>query len=68
MSLYRVEDKQNIIRHGRMTMFHLYKKQGNAYLHQGAFAINGHNATDERCIAEALDKLDEIDMLDMLGE
>ena len=56
--MYRVEDKRNVVQNGRKTIFHLYKENGDAFFHQGTFTAIGHNASDERCIAEALDALD----------
>jgi len=61
MSEYRIENKQNIVRNGKKTLFHLYQKSGDAFVHEGTFTAIGHNASDTRCIAEALNAMDRIE-------
>ena len=54
---YRVEAKQNVTMNGRRTAFSLYKRTGDAYVMQGQFTAAGWHATDEKCIAAALENM-----------
>jgi hypothetical protein len=61
MSKYRVEDKKNVHSNGRRTMFKLYEKQGDAYVHIGQFTAMGWDQSDARCIADALETMERLE-------
>lgn len=50
MEHYRIQDKQNATRGGRVTVFKIFERDGDAFIYQGTFTARGHNATDARCI------------------
>ena len=56
---YRVEYKQNVTMNGRRTHFALYKLAGGAYVMQGHFTAAGWHATDEKCVAAALENIEQ---------
>ena len=56
---YRVEGKKNVTMNGRRTVFSLYKRTGDAYVMQGHFTAAGWHATDARCIAAALENIEQ---------
>lgn len=48
---FRVEDKQNVFRNGRRTLFKLFESRPGAYVFVGLFSAPGWNASDNKCIA-----------------
>ncbi len=58
---YRVENKSNVTMNGKRTQFALYKKQGDAFVHVGAYTAMGWNQTDEKCVAAALETMDRLE-------
>ena len=48
---YRIEDKQNVNRNGKVTLFKLYERDGDAYVFSGQYVAPGYNASDAKCIA-----------------
>lgn len=51
---FRVENKRNVHMNGHRTMFKLYRKQGDAFVHVGTYTSKGWEATDDKCVAAAL--------------
>lgn len=48
---YRIEDRRNAYLNGRaVTMFSIYERRGNGYIHVGKSYALGHDASESECI------------------
>ena len=56
---FRVENKSNVNMNGKRTQFALYQRRGDAFVHAGQFTAPGWNANDSKCIAAALEGIDQ---------
>jgi hypothetical protein len=58
---YRVQDKKNVHMNGKRTAFALYRKNGDAFVHVGAFTAPGWSQSDEKCVSAALATMDRLE-------
>lgn len=57
--LYRIQDKENVTFNGiQSTLFSMFAKERNAYIHQGRYSVTKHNATDAECLQAYLNLTD----------
>ena len=48
---YKAENPQNVtLNGGKATLFDVYQYCSNAYVFQGKFAADGHDASDGQCL------------------
>jgi hypothetical protein len=56
---YRIESKENVNFNGiKSTLFSIFEKERNAYLHKGRYSVTKHNATDAECLQAYLNLTD----------
>lgn len=60
---YRIENKGNVHANGKKTSYQIYERYtdesgGQAYVFAGNGFATGHNASDEKCIADFIDQVD----------
>ena len=62
---YKAENPQNVtLNGGKATLFDVYQYCSNAYVFQGKFAADGHDASEDRCIMAYLDATDVLGAFD----